>query len=183
MIALVVTAVVALVSGGAGGAVLTLWMQHRRSKREQADARRFLAHTLAFVFEGYAIACAGVLSDGESYGPDADEPGSMGSLPEVPSLPQSAAYQWIESELLERIFAFPQDIAVARDGLAYIWRVADMGDYDDQARETLADFGLRATAIAADLRASNAIAPRVLESGRWQIRSFLEQHAKDQRNR
>ncbi|MBL8552260.1 MAG: hypothetical protein JNJ73_19885 [Hyphomonadaceae bacterium] len=174
---IIVGAIVALVGGGASGAALTSWIQHRRVERERQDAKRYLAHVLAFEFERYAIACADKIADGEGDRPDEREPGKMGSLPEIFTLPQNTAYQWLEPDLVERIFAFPQDVGVARNGLAYIWQVADGFDYDDNARARLAEFGLNAAAIATELRVRNGIAPRRLESGQWNILDYLQKSA------
>lgn len=179
MIATIAAGAVALVGGGAAGAALTLWVQHRRAERDKTDAKRFLAHTLAFEFERYAIACAETLSDGEPDGPGEEHtPGSMESLPDGLNLPQSTAYQWLDSDLLERVFAFPQDVSVARRGLAYVWQIADGGEYDDEARKKLAEFGLKAAAIGADLRGKNGIAARTLKSGQWTILEYLQANAK-----
>lgn len=164
---------------GVLGVLITLAAQHVWADQQKKDARRFLAHTLAFEFERYAIACAATLSDGEPDGPDEEHtPGSMESLPDGLNLPQSTAYQWLDSDLLERVFAFPQDVSVARRGLAYVWQIAGGDEYDDEARKKLAEFGLKAAAIAADLRGKNGIAARTLKSGQWTILEFLQANAK-----
>ncbi len=165
--------VAAIIGGGAAGAGITAYVQHRRHEKEKTDAVTYLAHVLAFEFEGYAIACAEKLSDAEPDHHEMQEPGNVGSLPDAPMLPQSPAYQWLSHDLRERAFAFPQDIAATRRSLAYIWQVADVDDYDQQAIRELSTFGLNAAALAADLRAAHQVAPRRLGTQHWDIVDYL----------
>jgi hypothetical protein len=172
----------AVFGGGAAGAIFTARIQHKRAEQEKADARTYLARLLAFEFERYAFACAEALSDSEPDGPDPEEPGKVGTLPETLVLPQSPAYQWLDSDLLERSFSFPQDVAAMRRSLSYLWQVTDGWDYDNNARVELAKFGLRAAALARDVRMKHDIAPRYLGTEHWNIVAYMEKK-RDERPR
>lgn len=174
----VLVVIAGVIGGGAAGAIINSVIAHRKAEQDKKDARRFLAHTLAFEFEQYAVACAQIISDAEPEGPDDGRVLSgMAPLPTAPSLPTSTAYQWMESELLERIFAFPQDVGVMRRSLEFMQDVVGGDEYGEEASKTTARFGLSAIAIASDLRKGNGIPPRVLASGRWNISKYLEARA------
>ena len=166
-------AVVAFLSGVLG-VLITLAAQHLWTDREKKDAKVYLARKLAFEFEGFTIACAEALSDAEPDHPNEYEPGRVGSLPAALTLPEHPAYQWLDGELLERVFMFPQQLSASRRDLAYIWERADGGDYDDQAQDVISDFALRAAKIGADLRTGNGIKPRNWAIDRWDRIAYLE---------
>lgn len=171
---LVATLLTSLLGGAAAAALFNAWLQHRRAEGEKTDARIYLARVLAFAFEAYAMACAEALSEAEPDNREMHEPGKTPSLPEPPTLAQSPAYQWMDPILLERIFAFPQDIAATRRSLSYLWLIADPDDFDAEATRELATFGLNAAALAADLRAAHGISTRRLGTRSWNIVDYLD---------
>ncbi len=167
--------VTVMLGSGASIAIARIVSDHRRDKRQRADAAEYLALQLAFLLEGYAIDCAGKVSDHSMAVSSEGHVGKeIGAVPASPSFPESDAYKLLDRAILNDLLDFPQRCRMAQEAAMAWWDVVGDEDACSTAMlENTLSMGGAAIEIAKGLRKKYALGDRSLKFGEWDIESFF----------
>jgi hypothetical protein len=160
-------------AGALGGTVVSVSSYFVQKSRKRHKIR-YLATQLAYLFEGYVIECANNLA---SYDMLKISKGIFGSkiaeIPDFPELPESGVYEFIEPQLTERIFSFPQHLRLLQ-AKAGIYTPDQSDDSFFQANhEYTLECAELAYSIAGVIRSEHKLPSRELKHEDWLIREQL----------
>ena len=169
---IVTSALVATVAGAA----INAWLDGRRTRH----ATRFEALSTAIALEGYAIECAGTLTDYDlavQSGAHAGAP--IGRVPELCELSIVAGFlRPKKASVANRIMILPQEIRQANQQVSFMWDVtADREEVWDEAAKQAAEMGLEALLLAKDVRQAFGLPKRELVIGKFDVQATLKEHA------
>jgi len=172
-----------LTSALGSGATLTiveLYFRNKREKRERTDAIKYLTLQLAFQFEAFAIECGRVASDNQAADESRGNDGSpISGVPQPKALPTSDAYRFLESEILNRVFAFSQKCQMAQESAVGSTEHGDDDDYRNAAEEKAVIVGSEGLEIAKALREEYELGPRKLAFDQWDIEQYFKRRKAD----
>lgn len=159
-------------------AVLTQAFTIGREKLAQRADQRFSALHVALALERYGGECAHVLGEKETFiSSDGHHGEDWGTIPSLPDWPDAIEWKRLGIKNTEKVFALrvEVDAAKARISDQYDFDPPDGGDgavIDDAIR-----FGLRALALAADIRAKAKLDPIV--ASEWPLDRYLTERRDD----
>ncbi|MEI9889108.1 MAG: hypothetical protein WDN08_21905 [Rhizomicrobium sp.] len=165
-----------VLGSGAAFTIAQIVLDFRRHRRKRRDSVEYLALRLAFVLEGYAIACAEKQSDHSTAVEHDGQAGRLlGSVPEVPALPESDAYQFLDRSILNSVLDFPQRVVMADRFAAFWWdTVGDLDSFRSEIGSQTIRMGHLAAVLAKRVRTTYRIQGRPLVLGTWDIGKYLE---------
>jgi hypothetical protein len=156
-----------ILGSGAASVVLQRVFEGFRDTKKRKEATKYLALRLAFLFEGYAIDCASKISDHQMYTDSHGAAGgTMAKIPEPPGLPESSSYEFLKSEMLNRVFAFPQTCKIAQDTVTFVAEVHDEDEFWRAVEEETIKIVSEAIDIGRELRRNHGLIERQLERPR-----------------
>jgi hypothetical protein len=165
-----------MLGSGAAFAVIQLFLDYRRDYRKRTDSLQYLALRLAFIFEGYAISCAEKESDHSTAVEHDGHAGRLlGSVPDAPTLPESDAYEFLDSDILSDAFDLPQRVMMADRFASFWWDTVGDRDsfYTEVGHQTL-QMGAMAMEVAGKIRRRYRLPARPLVIGTWDIGAYLK---------
>jgi hypothetical protein len=166
---------VVLFGSGTGVALTSLGLEQWRQHRSREEGVRHLALRVAFHLEGYAIECADRIGDHE-LASDGHGGRHLGSVPQPPDFPESAAFSLMKADVLEDILDFPQRCQMANEETRFVWEaVGDPGSVGTAARENTLKMGERALHVAGRLRREYKLPGRDLTFGKWDVHEWFKE--------
>jgi hypothetical protein len=177
MEALITTIITSAVVATVAGAVMNAWLESRKSKH----ATRFDALSAAVSLEGYAINCADRISDHNLATSSGGHAGSyLADIPELPELSVVVGFlQPKRASVANKLMIFPQEARQASQAVAFWWDVtADIEQTREAAVQEAAQIGLKALAIAKELRSAFKLPERHLIFGSFNVRKTLQENIK-----
>lgn len=140
----------------------------------KGTSAKFGALYLAVALEAYADECSALLSDSEAYSASHHQAGRWrGQLPELHPCPDDVEWKALGLRLTTAALAFRVAIATARSKVADAFDYGDENDGVQAAREVAASLGLKAVALASDLRRSHGVDPRENDDPNWNVETHL----------
>jgi hypothetical protein len=159
------------------GAAVNAWLENRKSR----TATRLDALSAAVTLEGYAINCADKISNHKlAVDSDGHAGAYLGSVPELSEVKIVIGFIHPKKAFVaNKLMIFPQEIRQADQVVAFWWDVtADI----EQVREVVvcevAKVGLRAHALAAELRSAFGLPSRGLVFGKFDVYHTLKKGLK-----
>lgn len=161
------TVVISTLISTVAGAFLNAWLESRKTKK----LTRFEALSAAVNLEGYAIACAGKISDHYlALSSDGHAGKFMATLPEIPELPVVAGFlNPKKAKVAERLMTLPQEVQQAEQFVAFIWEINDIYGVRKEATSQTAKTGMCALELATDIRNKFHLPKRHLIFGEFDI--------------
>jgi hypothetical protein len=150
------------------------WRQRKRNQRH-------LVLRLAIYFEGYAVNCASMAVDHRTAVENKGHAGRfLGKVPEPGPLPDSDAYDLLDTEDLDTVLDFAQRRHMAQEDASFWWdTVGDSDCYQTAVEENTIKMGILTLEIARKLRTKYKIKSRNMKFGKWDI----DQHLAEERKR
>jgi len=156
-----------ILGGGLFSALVSKLVELFLERKKQKEGVKYLALQLAFLFEGYAIDCASKISDHQMYTDSHGAAGgTMAKIPEPPRLPESSSYEFLKSEMLNRVFAFPQICKIAQDTVTFVGDVQGEDEFWEAVEEEAIKIVSEALDIGRELRRNYGLIERQLERPR-----------------
>lgn len=172
-------ATVFLGSGVSFTLVKTL-LDRRKEKQERTEATKHIALRLAILFEAYVIECAeGVSSHQTADEYNGDAGARLGKVLALADLPIDDAYRFLDTNLLNSIYAFPQRCLLAQKA-AEFWAdvVGDRDAYFNTVKQNTLKMGSEALDISRNIRQLYGLPPRLLRFDKWDIDNFMMKEVK-----
>lgn len=162
------------VSGGVVFGAAKAIYDYTVTKAQQDAKAKFLAFQLVYLLEGYAMTCADILSDGRSYdSSDGHHGRRLEGLPDFPELPKSENYSLLDHSLVEKVWALPQDQAIAGTMVSLAWDV----DGPEEALRAVDNEAFilagKALDVAGLIAVRYGISIRHLGTEDWNIRTYV----------
>lgn len=130
-----------------------IWLRewHTRKTTDAKEARH-VALRAAIHLETFVMSCAELAADNDLHDGSGGHAGTTHtSLAELPPFPD-LEWKALDIALQARILAFPIEVTSAQQGVAFYWQVEGEDEVADECVERAARLGLRAWALACDLR-------------------------------
>jgi hypothetical protein len=169
------TLLVAAIGGVAVAASNHLVTWRLATKTHQRDAR-YLAQRLVAILERFSIDCAELISENDLYW---QSKGALGrvqpNLPVLSEFPADADWKALDAALAERVFAFPNELALADRMVSFAYEVnGEPHEASTEASRQAGKFGYRAWDIAIALRAKNTLPASGLVDITWDFVGTLK---------
>lgn len=144
----------------------------------KGTSAKFGALHLAIALEAYADECSTLLSDSEAYDASDGHGGRpRGRLSDLPPYPEEIDWKALGLRLTTAALTFRVAIGAANAKVAGAFEYGDDEEGVLEVRGAAARLGLKAVALAKDLRASHGIEPQELDP-EWNVETYLkERHA------
>jgi hypothetical protein len=129
------------------------WLREWHGQKGQdLKAARQVALRVAVHLEAFALQCADLVSDCELHDSSGGHAGKQHTaFPELSPYPE-LDWKALDISLQARALAFPVEVVSAQQSIEFLWQVAGVEDVADECAERAANYGLRAWALAGDLR-------------------------------
>jgi len=167
------------------GGLLTAYLQHffkkKVQKEEQKTVVKYLALRLAFLFEGYAVECADKAGDQQlAYDSEGTAGRFIGQVPVMPPLPLEDNHKFLDHNILNDIYDFPQRCVMANQN-AMFWEevVGDRDSCTNALGINTIKMGVRAINIGNQLRKMYNLSPRLLGYGEFDVENFLKKELEE----
>jgi hypothetical protein len=153
------------------------YLEGRKERRSVRRDSRYLAIRLAVILERFAIDCADIIAENNSFLTPNGFLGRRDSqLPTLQEYPSDIDWRSFEPELSVRIFSLPNEVSVSQGVISFADRLA--GGPDGSPSDTTNQAGLcghRALHIANDLRERYQLPPFRMAWPQWDVPTILKE--------
>lgn len=172
--------VVALVAGSTVLAALV--NQGLTAVRDALKRKRqssFSALYLAIALESYASECSTTISESETFEASDGYAGKPhGNVPDLPEFSSSIDWQPLGIAATTKAMSFSVEVRNTQAMIRDAWEFGDEDEVVLEVREEAARLGIKALAIASELRVNRSLAA-VEYRGEWNVVTFLGEKVRD----
>jgi hypothetical protein len=159
-------------------AVLTQAFTIGREKLAHRADQRFSALHVALALESYGGECAHVLGEKETFiSSDGHHGQDWGTIPSLPDWPAAIEWKRLGIKNTEKVFALRVEVDAAKARISDQYEFDPPDGGDGAVIDDAIGFGLRALALAADIRAKAKLDPIV--ASEWPLDRYLTERRDD----
>lgn len=172
----------AALGSGFAFAGLRLWFDYAKDHKQRDEKAKFLAVQIVYHLEEFVTICADALVLDEVAEDSGQQSGNhLTAVPDFAELPKGDSYQLLPLPLVERIYAFPQQVKSAQGSVHFAWDVADPSDAMDEAEKQTFFIAERALQLALDVRTTYQMGRQAVGTPGWDIGDYIRAGARRHR--